>query len=126
MLRIFFTLLLSWSVSSWLLTETFFFFPGVQPAFDFVEEMITIPRHDEWDTERVQKESHWLAKNLDKSSFGRKMKDVFGVSESSSVRSRVPLSSTSAVVYEIGQLPLDALRDSIPYEWWYPQQLKIS
>ena len=50
MIRFFITLLVSWSISSWLLSELYYFVPDAAPVVASLEEAITIPRHDKWDT----------------------------------------------------------------------------
>lgn len=56
MFRFLVSLCISWSISSWLLTETLFFFPSLESAFSVAGNWLTIPRHDEWDMTRVERE----------------------------------------------------------------------
>lgn len=56
MFRFLISLCISWSVSSWILTETLFFFPSLERVVGVAEQWLTIPRHDEWDMTRVEKE----------------------------------------------------------------------
>jgi hypothetical protein len=56
MVRFLISLCISWSVSSWILTETLFFFPSLERVVGVAEQWLTIPRHDEWDINRVKKE----------------------------------------------------------------------
>lgn len=56
MFRFLISLCISWSVSSWILTETLFFFPSLERVFRVAEQWLTIPRHDQWDMSRVEKE----------------------------------------------------------------------
>ena len=56
MFRFLVSLCISWSVSSWILTETLFFFPSLERVVGVAEQWLTIPRHDEWDMSRVEKE----------------------------------------------------------------------
>lgn len=56
MFRFLISLCISWSVSSWILTETLFFFPSLERVVGVAEQWLTIPRHDEWDMTRVKEE----------------------------------------------------------------------
>ena len=56
MIRFLISLCVTWSVSSWILAETLFFFPSLEMVVSTAERWLTIPRHDEWDMSRVEKE----------------------------------------------------------------------
>lgn len=56
MFRFLISLCISWSVSSWILTETLFFFPALERVVSVTGQWLTIPRHDEWDMSRIEKE----------------------------------------------------------------------
>ncbi|MCB0321285.1 MAG: hypothetical protein KDD60_10185 [Bdellovibrionales bacterium] len=56
MIRFLLTLAASWSVSSWVFSEVYFFVPEVEPYVNAVERIIAIPRHDQWRPERFVSE----------------------------------------------------------------------
>lgn len=85
MIRFLLSLCITWSISSWILTETYFFFPSMKTAIEVVEEWLTIPRHDEWDMHRIEREQLALERSLSRFSFSHELKSQRSPITSSSV-----------------------------------------
>ena len=58
--------------------------------------MITIPRHDKWDVDRIERESRWLANGLSSAEGAQKIVRVFSSGEGALVRSNLADSVTDS------------------------------
>ena len=124
MLRFFFTLLVGWSVSSWVLAETFFFFPSVKPVVASIERLIEIPRHDEWDLKRFDKEASWLRDSLKSHSETSRFATYIEFDRAPKVQVANP--HESPMLYHVRNAGFDSFSDDAPLQWWGETELSFN
>lgn len=64
MVRFLTALIIGWSISNWVMTEAYFFFPGLEQVVESGKKYVTIPRHDKWDATRIDQEAFQIVSNL--------------------------------------------------------------
>lgn len=126
MLRFFFTLVIGWSISSWLLSEAFYFFPSAEPVVTDMQEFVTIPRHDDWKVERVEEESVKVVGRLKQTPFYRFFPDgaverfFLGAKFSSKMNVASASADNGPVVWDDfrGAYRMQTFSDLIPFQWF--------